>query len=187
MPKKTKGAAEKAAGLKRERTAKAKSILAEIAKYKNAAKPGDNFVGLSEDEIIQKLGKVNSPFLTFQGWSGSAPPGGSIGYTVGIHNPDPVSRGNLYAHVFIGPANPVPDVGTALLNVDPRFPRLTMPSFFGLTLAAGASSTLTFSVKVPANIEPSNYLGNTFLFAASSSYNDLGTHLDRAVFPFLVP
>lgn len=185
MPKKTKSGAEKSADLDRERAAKAKSILAEIAKHKNAAKKGDNFVALTEEEIIRKLNRVNSPFITFQAWSGNAPPGGTINYTVGITNPDPVSWSNLYAHVFIGPANPVPDVGTALLNVDPRFPRLTMPSFFGLTLAANSQSSLAFSVKVPASIEPSNYLGNTFLFAAN--YHDLGTHLDRAVFPFRVP
>jgi hypothetical protein len=59
-----------------------------------------------------------------------------------------------------------------------------MPDFPGLTLNAGASQTLQFSVAVPANIDKTNYLGNTFLFHAN--YGGVGQYLDRSVFPFTV-
>ncbi len=143
-----------------------------------------NYTSPSEKELARKLTRVRSPMIVFQGWSGSTSPGGSITYTVGIYNPDPTTQIWLYAHVFVGPANPVPDTGLALGEVDSRFPRLTMPDFFGLSIASGATETLQFTVAVPSNIEKSNYLGNTFLFRAS--YHDVGLYLDRGVFPFEV-
>lgn len=149
-----------------------------------ARKAGQHFTRMSEQEMARKLTRVNSPMIVSQGWSGSTTPGGSISYTVGIYNPDPVSHSSLYAHVFVGPANMVPDTGKALAVVDARFPRLSEPDFFGLSLGPGASASLSFSVAVPAGVELSNYLGNTFLFKAS--YHDVGTYLDRSVFPFEV-
>lgn len=71
--------------------------------------------------------------------------------------------------------------GEFLLNVDARFPRLTQPDFAGLSLAPGASSTLTFSINIPANVEhPTNYIGNTAL--VQFNWHDVGTYLDRSVF-----
>jgi hypothetical protein len=147
-----------------------------------AKRQGWNYTSISEDELAAKLRRVHSPMIVFQGWSGLASPGGSISYSVGIYNPDPQPHGSLYAHVFVGPANMAPDVSTALSAVDARFPRLTMPAFFGLTVAPAATATLQFSVAVPSNVEKTNYLGNTFLFQAT--YHDVGTYLDRSVFPF---
>jgi hypothetical protein len=147
-----------------------------------AKKEGWNYTSISEDELAVKLSRVHSPMIVFQGWSGFTSPGGSISYSVGIYNPDPQARGSLYAHVFVGAANMAPDVSAALSAVDPRFPRLTMPAFFGLTVAPGATATLQFTVAVPSNVEKTNYLGNTFLFQAT--YHDLGVYLDRSVFPF---
>lgn len=147
-----------------------------------AKREGWNYTSVSEDELAVKLSRVHSPMIVFQAWSSFTSPGGSISYTVGIYNPDPVARGWLYAHVFIGAANMAPDVSTALSAVDPRFPRLTMPAFFGLTVAPGATATLQFSVAVPNNVEKTNYLGNTFLFQAT--YHDVGIYLDRSLFPF---
>ena len=143
-----------------------------------------NYTSPSEKELARKLTRARSPMIVFQGWSGSTSPGGSITYTVGIYNPDPTTQFSLYAHVFVGPANPVSNTGLALGEVDPRFPRLTMPDFFGLSIASGATETLQFTIGVPSNIEKSNYLGNAFLFRAS--YHDVGLYLDRGVFPFEV-
>lgn len=147
-----------------------------------AKREGWNYTSISEDELAVKLSRVHSPMIVFQGWSSFTSPGGSISYSVGIYNPDPQARGSLYAHVFVGAANMAPDISTAVTAVDPRFPRLTMPAFFGLTVAPGATATLQFSVAVPSNVEKTNYLGNTFLFQAT--YHDVGIYLDRGVFPF---
>lgn len=148
-----------------------------------AAKAKLSFTAPDGPELMAKLQRVNSPMIVFQSWSSQAPAGGTINYNVGIYNPDPVQRIWLFGHVFVGPANMTPDVGTALLAVDPAFPRLTQPDFAGLTLAPGGSSSLSYALKVPA-VSPSNYLGNTFLFA--SVWHDPGTYLDRSVFVFKV-
>ena len=60
-----------------------------------------------------------------------------------------------------GSGNVDPVTGTFLSNVDERFPRLTQPAFDGLSLAPGASATLSFSIKVPASAEKTNYLANS--------------------------
>jgi hypothetical protein len=157
-----------------------KKILAEIEKQKKEVKKGDNYTAPTEEQLKQKLERVNSPYIYFQSW-GPAAPGGTINYNVGITNPDPVQQIWMFAHVFVGSGNVVSSSGDFLLNVDPRFPRLTQPNFAGLTLAAGASSTLSFAIKIPASVEhPTNYLGNTALL--QFNWHDVGTYLDRSVF-----
>lgn len=143
----------------------------------------EHFTSLTPEAIERKLKRVKSPMIVSQGW-GNTTPGGTFGYSVGIHNPDPTSAANLYVHVWVGSGNADPGVGTFLLNVDPRFARLTQPGPFGLTLASGANATLSFSITVPTTIERSNYLGNSFLMQLN--YHDVGLYLDRGVFPFAV-
>lgn len=150
---------------------------------KKAATAKLQFTSPDEDQLIEKLRRAQSPMIVAQSWSGQAAAGGAISYNVWIYNPDPVHRSSLYAHVFVGPANFVAGTGAALATVDERFPRLTEPQFFGFSLAPGAQTTLSFSLKVPA-VPASNYLGNTFLFQAD--YHDIGTYLDRGCFPFKV-
>jgi hypothetical protein len=70
----------------------------------------------------------------------------------------------LFAHVWVGSGNVDPTVGTFLLNVDTRFPRLTEPAFTGLALAAGEMAMLNFTIKVPSTVEKkTNYIGNSCL------------------------
>jgi len=159
-----------------------KKIEDAIAKHKRESK-GEHFTSLKPEEIKAKLKRVNSPIITSQGWSNTTP-GGTFNYGVGLHNPDPVSAGNLYVHVWVGSGNVDPTVGTFLINVDPRFPRLAQPPFFGLTLAPGAFATLNFSIKVPTTVEKTVYLGNSCLMQLSS--HDVGKYLDRGSFPFNV-
>jgi hypothetical protein len=113
---------------------KAKSILAEIdRRRKEAEKRGLNFTAVTEEQIYRKLTKKGSPIIVSQSW-GSAQPGGTIVYNVGINNPDPSVEFWLFGHVFVGPGNMVTDVGDALCAVDMRFPRLTLPKFDGLRI-----------------------------------------------------
>ena len=150
---------------------------------KKAERKGLKFTAPSDDELMRKLGRINSPMINFQTW-GDAPAGGTVNYTLGITNPDAFSWVGLYVHVFVGPANPVQDLGDALQCVDPSFPRLTQPDFAGLTLPAADSDSLSFQLPVPAGTVPSEYLGNSILFRAS--YHDVGQYFDRGVFPFTV-
>src|SRR2546423_1722022 len=112
-----------------------KRIKGEIEKLRGSVKKGDHFTALSDDQLREKLRRTNTPMIVGEGWSGSTTAGGTIGYSVSVTNPDPISRDSMYVHVFIGPANTVSDVGAALQIVDTRFPRLTQPTVFGLTLA----------------------------------------------------
>jgi hypothetical protein len=161
---------------------KVKKVQDAIEKHKRENKE-ENFTGLTPEEIEKKLKRANSPIIVSQGW-GSTVPGGTVNYSLGVHNPDPTQANWLFAHVWVGSGNVDPDVGTFLDNVDPRFPRLTQPAFSGLTLAAGGSSTLSFALKVPDTAEKTNYIGNSCLMRFN--WHDIGTYLDRGVFVFAV-
>jgi hypothetical protein len=143
----------------------------------------EHFTAVTAEEIEGKLKRVNSPMIVSQGWN-TATPGGTINYSLGIYNPDPTSASSMFAHVWVGSGNIDRTVGTFLLNVDERFPRLTQPTFFGLTLAAGASAILNFALIVPSAVERTNYLGNSCLM--QFNWHDIGAYLDRSVFVFQV-
>jgi hypothetical protein len=159
-----------------------KKIREAVEKHRKEKK-GEHFTAITPEEVERKLRRVNSPMIVSQAW-GPAPPGGNAHYSVGIYNPDPVAVNNLFVHVWIGSGNVDPVVGTFLLNVDPRFPRLTEPPAFGLSLAPGAWSDLTFSIAVPATVQQSNYIGNSCLMQLD--WHDMGKYLDRGVFVFQV-
>lgn len=153
-----------------------------IEKQRSAAK-GENFTAITREQLEKKFERINSPYIYFQSW-GNTVPGGALTYSIGVANPDPFQAVWLFAHTWVGSGNVDPVVGTYLSNVDGRFPRLTEPKFAGLQLAAGASAVLSFSIKVPAGIEKSNYLGNTCLMRVN--WHDLGLELDRSTYVFNV-
>jgi hypothetical protein len=159
-----------------------RQIQEAIEKHRHASK-GEHFTAITPEQIEKKLKRVKSPMIVSQGWNDAAL-GGTVNYSLGIFNPDPTQAIWLFAHVFVGSGNVDPSVGTFLLNVDPRFPRLTQPAFTGLTLAAGASATLSFALKVPSSVEKTNYLGNSCLMQLD--WQDMGLYLDRSVFVFAV-
>ena len=165
--------------------AQVKKLLDEIeAQKKHFEKKGMVYTALDEEQVRAKLNRVNSPMIVAQGWGSTVPAGSQLSYTVSIHNPDPGGWVWLFAHVFVGPANPISSPGEALVAIDSRFPRLTQPEFSGLSLAGNESKSLTFSLAVPGSIEPSNYQGNTFLYQAN--WHDVGTYFDRSTFVFKV-
>jgi hypothetical protein len=159
-----------------------RNIQKAIEQHKAESK-AEHFTAVTPEEIERKLRRVKSPMIVSQAWN-SAAAGGTITYSIGIYNPDPTEAFALVVHVFVGSGNVDPTVGTFLLNVDPRFPRLTQPPFVGLDLAAGASATLKFSLAVPSSVERTNYLGNACLMRLS--WQDTGSYLDRSVFLFTV-
>ena len=159
-----------------------RSIQKVIEKHKRENK-SEHFTAVTPEEIEKKLKRVNSPMIVFQGW-GNTTPGGTFNYNLGIFNPDPTQATSLFAHVWIGSGNIAATIGTFLSNVDTRFSRLTEPKFFGLSLAAGASATLSFTIKAPTTVEKTNYLGNSCLM--QFNWHDIGTYLDRSVFVFAV-
>ena len=122
--------------------------------------------------------------IVWQTWGGSAPPGGSISYSLGIYNPDPMPWDALFNHVFVGAANLAADPDDALPAVDARFARLTQPDFAGLTVNPGVTQSLSYVLPIPPGAERTNYLGNSFLF--HSTWHDKAQYFDRSLFVFKV-
>jgi len=165
---------------------KVRSILDEIERdRKEAEKKGLRFTAPTKEQIYRKLTKKGSPFIINQTGVSPVHKGQVFLYTVKIYNPDPNSRGNMFVHVFIGPANMVSDVGEALCTVDTRFPRLTMPNELGgLILLPDEIKVLECLMRIPTDVESTTYLGNSFLFYFSLF--DVGLCIDRAMWYFEV-
>jgi hypothetical protein len=163
-----------------------KKIQEVIEQQKRLVKKGEGFTAVTAEDIERKFKRTNSPMIVSQSgsWTGSTPLGGTFTYNVGLYNPDPTQAIWLFMHVWVGSGNVDPSVGTFLLNVDTRFPRLTLPGFAGLSLAPGASTVLNFTMRVPSTVERTNYLGNSCLMRFN--WHDVGTYLDRGVFVFTV-
>jgi len=168
--------------VERHRKLQIEEIMRGVDQFKRSAEKGMYVTTVTREQLEKKLTRAESPMIVFQGWSGSTGSPGSVSYSVGIMNPDPMTHIWTFAHVFIGLANIAPDVGAAVAAVDGRFPRMTMPDFDGLSIAPGATETLSFKIPVPAGIESSNYVGNTFVFG--STWHDVGNYFDRSMFVF---
>jgi hypothetical protein len=165
------------------------TIEAEIAKAKKAREnSGETFSSLTREELVAKLNRAESPIITWQSWSGSAPPGGTINYTVGVSNPDPVSWVWLVVAVSFGNRNPIVSNDVFLSDFDSRFPTFAQPGPLGFSLgpvgSPTASSSFSFVLNVPAGIEKTSYFGNTIL--QQLDFHDVGKYLDRAAFLFEV-
>jgi hypothetical protein len=169
-------------------------VLPEIdIQRKKAEDAKMRFTALNEQQLTARLlprraptmlVPMVAPMIVWQGWTATTNPGGLITYSFGVYNPLPTSQNWLFAYGFIGPANFIHDPAMAVQTADTRFPRLCEPSFPGLDVGPGATATLHFEMKVPVGIEPSNYLGNTFLFNAD--WHDVGAYVDRGCWPFVV-
>jgi hypothetical protein len=114
-----------------------------------------------------------------QGWTNTAPPGGTINYSVGIGNPDPIEWVNLAVSVSIGNRNPIVNNDEFLTAFDPRFPTYAKIEVF---LAPGAFTTQSFELTIPASVEKTGYFGNSALLQIS--FHDVGQYLDRGCFFF---
>lgn len=177
---------ERISELSERHAANARSLLKEIEQRRREAREQDqNFVVPSAAQLVDMLQTADNPRFGSQSWTSITTSPGLITLTAGVFNPTPNSHSGLFVHVFIGPANPVANVGQALALVDTRFPRLTQPDFDGFTLPPSASATMHFSMAVPPNIEPSTYMGNFFLFQ-SRVLQGTGKYLDRTFFGFEV-
>jgi hypothetical protein len=69
---------------------------------------------------------------------------------------------------------------------DARFPTLAQPPTVGFSLGpAGsptASTSFSFTLRIPSGVEKTGYFGNTVL--QQLSFHDVGKYLDRSVFFF---
>lgn len=163
------------------------AITTEIAKHKEQhQKKGDTFTSVTQEQLENKLRRAQSPMIIWQGWSNTAPPGGTINYTVGIMNPDPVSWSNLAVEVTVGDRNPITDNDLFLSDRDARFAALAQTPPFGVTLGPSgsptASTSFNFNLTIPNGVEKTGYFGNAVL--QQLNFHDVGKYLDRGVFFF---
>jgi hypothetical protein len=146
---------------------------------------GERFVPITPEELEKKLKRANSPIIAGGSYTPTTSPGGKVSFTADLYNPDPTDSFSLFVHVWVGSGNIDPTVGTFLLNVDTRFPRLTEPSSFsGLTLFHGTVESLTFALRVPTPIERTTYFLQSCLMGVY--FWGGGEYFDRAAAPFVV-
>ena len=131
------------AGMARSPADQGKTLLETIENARAESRSrNENFTGITKDDIGKKT-KAKDPFLSGFGWTKETPPGGRIDLRLFIANAEVA---NIYVHVWVGSGNIDPVVGTFLTNVDPRFPRLTEPSFPGLAEFPGS--------RIPSRFRP---------------------------------
>lgn len=162
-----------------------KTVEAEIARErKYREKKGEVFSGLTKEEFEKKMKRANSPFISSQSWNTTAPLGGTMPYTVGVFNPDPVTWAALAISVSIGNRNAIVSNDEFMTTFDARFPTYAKPAPAGFSLAPLASMSQSFAIKIPAGIEKTGYFANACLLQLS--LHDVGRYLDRGVVVFEV-
>ena len=141
---------------------------------------------MTREQIEKKLRRVESPMIVFQSWNNTAPPGGTINYTVGVSNPDPVSWGALAVGLSVGNRNLITSNDVFVSEFDARFPTLAQPPTLGFSLgpvgSPTASASFSFTLRIPNGVEKTGYFGNTVL--QQLNFHDVGKYLDRSVFFF---
>lgn len=163
------------------------AIEAEIRKEKSKReRSGETFTSITREQLQVKLRRAKSPMIVWQSWNSTAAPGGTINYSVGVSNPDPVSWVFLAVGVSVGNRNPITSNDLFLSEFDFRFPALAQPPPTGFSLgpvgSPTASTSFSFALKVPIGVEKTGYFGNTVL--QQFDFHDVGKYLDRGVFFF---
>jgi hypothetical protein len=163
------------------------AIEAEIEKQKREReKSSDTFISLTRAQLEEKLLRAESPMIIFESWNNTAPPGGTINYSIGVSNPDPVSWGSLAVAVSVGNRNPITSNDLFFSEFDSRFPTLAQPPTLGFSLgpvgSPTASTSFSFVLKVPVGVDKTGYFDNAVL--QQLNFFDVGRYLDRAVFFF---
>src|SRR5262245_20380451 len=138
----------------------------EKAKSRHRDQKNLKFIELTPEDIERKLKRTKSPLIFYGLVPQPAPPGATIHPELGIWNPDPIQAWGLHLHVWVGSGFVDPVVGTFLLNVDTRFPRLTQPPFPGLQIDPLLDVILKFDLKVPTGVERTTYLLSSCLMQA---------------------
>jgi hypothetical protein len=91
-----------------------------------------------------------------------------------VYNPDPTFYANLFAYFFFGPADIVPDIGTALLTVDQRLYRGFAQFPY---ISSGSTSRVEFNYNFPSGIPLGMYVGNGFIF--NRDHHGANSYIDR--------
>jgi hypothetical protein len=155
----------------------------EVEKHrKERADKREAYAAMTRAEFEAKLKRVHSPMIVSQGWSPSAPPGGTITYRLLLVNYDILPATNLALTVFVGNRNAIGSSDLFLSGWDTRFPTYAQRAPDGFTMGSAGYGFFTFQVAVPAGVERTGHFGNCAL--QKIAFLDVGTVLDRACFFF---
>ena len=117
-------------------------------------------------EILEKMRGRNTAYIGTAMFNPAGTPSpGTYNFSLGLFNPD-VDNAYIWTYlcVCVGPAVLPTDVGQALAVRDLRFPTLIVPDYPGINLQPNILYSINVSVKVPKDIQPANYMMNSFLF-----------------------
>jgi hypothetical protein len=152
-----------------------KKLSDEIDVLRNQARnKGLAFSSPTAEQLEKKLKSAHTPFIYSMAWTSSGSAIGPFTYYVYVTNPDPNAYFDLFAYFFFGPANMVPDVGTALLSVDERLPRMFASFPY---MSPGSNGSVQFNYKFSSGIPAGLYMGNAFIFLRE--VHDVGAYADR--------
>lgn len=161
--------------------------LLEIDQLKEEARQlGLSFSALDKEQLVKKIKGItsNSPYIFAQVWISGTTPGSSAYYRVYIANPDPVSYYPVFASICFGAGinfMPAQQIGSSLkegnFNVDQGWPYRSSQPF---SLAAGATTNITFNYLTPVGAPLATYIGNCIVWRGD--YHDQGAYLDRGLF-----
>ena len=178
---------ERVSELSEHEATHARLVLEEIERARREAREkGWVLVVRDAAEILEKLRGTNTAYIGSAMFNPAGTPSpGTYNFSLGLFNPD-VWTAYIWTYVCVcvGPAVLPTDVGQALAVRDLRFPTLIVPDYPGIDLQPNVLHWLNVSFKVPKDIQPANYMVNSFLF--HNRFWGEALYMDRFHFPIKV-
>jgi hypothetical protein len=177
---------ERVSELSEHEATHARLVLEEIERARREARE-KGWVLMVRDaaEILEKMRGTNTAYIGSAMFPVGTSSPGTYNFSLAFFNPD-VTTAYIWTHVCVcvGPAHLPTDVGQALAVRDLRFPTLIVPDQPGLDLQPNVLYWQNVSIKIPKDIEPANYMVNSFLF--HNRYWGEALYMDRFHFPIKV-
>ncbi len=178
---------ERVSELSEHEATHARLVLEEIERARREAREkGWVLVVRDAAEILEKMRGRNTAYIGTAMFNPAGTPSpGTYNFSLGLFNPD-VDNAYIWSYVCVcvGPAVLPTDVGQALAVRDLRFPTLIVPDYPGINLQPNILYSINVSVKVPKDIQPANYMMNSFLFF--NQFWGAALYMDRFHFPMKV-
>ena len=178
---------ERVSELSEHEATHARLVVEEIERARREARnKGWVLVVRDAAEILEKMRGRNTAYIGTAMFNPAGTPSpGTYNFSLGLFNPD-VDNAYIWSYVCVcvGPAALPTDVGQALAVRDLRFPTLLLPDYPGINLQPNILYSLNVSLNIPKNIEPGNYMVNSFLFF--NRFWGAALYMDRFHFPIKV-
>jgi hypothetical protein len=178
---------ERVSELSEHEATHARLVLEEIERARREAREkGWVLVVRDAAEILEKMRGKNTAYIGSAMFNpASTPSPGTYNFSLSFFNPD-VDNAYIWTYlcVCVGPGVLPADVGEALAVRDLRFPTLILPDYPGINLQPNISYPVNVALKIPKDIDPGNYMVNSFLFF--NQFWGPALYMDRFHFPMKV-